>query len=212
MASVHNKYKYPFYIIFHPFEGFSELSYYKTTSLVLSIVIFLALVFLDVFNRQLTGLQFNMADRDKVNIAMPLVSRFALLILWTLSNWSICVLMDGKAKFSEIWIITNYALIPFIIVGYVNVILSNFLTAEEGVFLTIFTGFSILWSIILIIAAFINFHEYNFSKTLRSLFLTIIGMLIIIFLLFLLYSLFQQISQTIITVFNEIVLRLRLEG
>jgi hypothetical protein len=208
--SADNRYKYPFYTLFHPFEGFSEMKYYNTTSIRLSLIIFIGFALLDVVEQQLTGLQFSMADRDRVNIVLAISARLTILLLWTTANWSICVLMDGKAKYAEIWTITCYSLLPFVIIGYINVILSNILTAQEGVFISIFSGFSILWSIILIISAFINFHEYSFSKTIGALVLTITGMLIIIFLLFLLYSLFQQISQTFITIFNEIIFRIRL--
>ena len=64
----------------------------------------------------------------------------------------------------------------------------------------------------MIIIAFMIFHEFEMSKTILSLIITAIGMLLIVFLTFLLYSLYQQVSETLLTVFNEIMFRAKLSS
>ena len=46
-------------------------------------------------------------------------------------------------------------------------------------------------------------------KALTSLLVTAIGMLLIAFLVFLFYSLYQQVSDALLTIFNEFVFRIR---
>ncbi len=212
MIKTMSKLRYPLYIMFHPINGFDELKYRKKTSLRLSILIFTALAVLNIFSQQFQGLQFVMGDKDKVDFVMAFGSSFAIWSIFVLSNWAFCVVMDGKAKLIEIWIITMYSLVPYIILKYIIVILSNFVTRDEGVFLSFLSTLGILWSFLMIVFAFMNFHEYEFSKAIMSLILTWLGMLIVIFLIFLAYSLFQQISDTLKTVLNEILFRIRLRN
>jgi hypothetical protein len=92
---------------------------------------------------------------------------------------------------------------------HVNIFLSNVLTREEGVFLALLTIVGVLWSLVLLISAFMIFHEYEFGRAVCALILTVVGMLICVALLFLLYSLAQQFISTILTVFNEMIFRMR---
>ena len=55
---------------------------------------------------------------------------------------------------------------------------------------------------------FVKLHDELF-KALTSLLVTAIGMLLIAFLVFLFYSLYQQVSDALLTIFNEFVFRIR---
>lgn len=195
--------------MFHPISGFEEMKYRNGYSVFFSIVIFLSFVILEIVNKQFTGSQISIYDVDKVDLFTTFILRLSSILIMVISNWSFCVLMDGKGTFEHIWIISNYSLVPYIVINYLCIILSNFLIREESVFLGWFIMFGILWSAVLIIAGLMAIHEYTFSKTIYAIFLTFLGMLVILFVIFLIFSLFQQVSSTIITVFNEIAFRLR---
>ena len=209
-TKVRNKYQLPFFSMLHPSDGFDDLRYNHKNSLGMSFLIFFFFVLLSVVEQQFTGLQLEMFDTDMVNIVQAFLSRAAILVLFTVSNWAFCILVDGKAKLIDIWIVTNYSLLPYIMAGYLKVILSNFLTKDEAVFLNFLIIVGALWSLVMLVTAFMIFHEFEMSKTLLSLLITLIGMLLIVFLVFLLYSLYQQVSETLITVFNEIMFRTKL--
>ncbi len=211
-TKVRNKCQLPFFAMFHPSDGFDDLRYNHKNSLGMSLLIFLAFVLLSVIEQQFTGLQIKLYDPDEVNIVQTFFSRAALLVLFTVSNWAFCVLVDGKAKLLDIWVVTNYSLLPYIFAGYIKVVLSNILTKDESVFLNFLMILGMLWSLVMIIIAFMIFHEFEMSKTILSLIITAIGMLLIVFLTFLLYSLYQQVSETLLTVFNEIMFRAKLSS
>ena len=211
-TKIRNKYQLPFFAMFHPSDGFDDLRYNHKNSLGMSLLIFLAFVLLSVVEQQFTGIQIKLYDPNEVNIVQTFFARAALLVLFTISNWAFCVLVDGKAKLLDIWIVTNYSLLPYILIGYINVVLSNILTKDEAVFLIFLTILGVLWSLVMLITAFMIFHEFEMSKTILSLIITAIGMLLIVFLVFLLYSLYQQVSETLLTVFNEIMFRTKLNS
>jgi hypothetical protein len=166
----------------------------------------------DIAYNQFRGHQFTMSDPNQVNLLLTLGVDFGILLLFVVSNWTFCVLMDGKATFKEIWIFTSYSLLPYILLHSAAIILSNVLTREEDIFLSFLTMVGIIWSLILLINGFINFHEYSLSKAIGSLTLTVLGMLLISFLIFLLYSLFQQVISNLLTIYNEILFRFRLSS
>ena len=211
-TKVRSKCQHPFFSMLHPSDGFDDLRYNHKNSLGMSLLIFLFFVLLSVAEQQFTGLQLEMYDTDNVNIVQAFLSRAAVLVLFTVANWAFCVLVDGKAKLLDIWIVTNYSLLPYIIAGYVKVILSNFLTKNEVIFLDFLMIVGILWSFVMLVTAFMIFHEFEMSKTLLSLLITLIGMLLIVFLIFLLYSLYQQVTETLLTIFNEIMFRTKLNA
>lgn len=203
---------YPLYIMRHPTNGFDALRYRKQISVGVSLILFAALVLMDVLSLEFAGLQFRVVDKNAIDLIGTIFSRLAVLLLFVVANWSFCVVMDGKARFVDIWVITLYSLLPYILCGYIRIVLENVLTREEGAFLTLLTAVGVLWSLVLLVTAFMSFHEYSLSRTIASLLLTVIGMLIILFLLFLLYSLFQKVAETFTTIFNEILFRIRLDS
>ena len=203
-----SKYVMPFYIMRHPVNGFDEVYYRKKTSVTMSFAILLSAILLGVCEQQFMGNQFVMASSTAANLPKIAALRVVLLAVFAVSNWAFCVLADGKAKFSQIWIFSAYSALPYIFCGFARVILSHFLTASEGVFLNIILIVGIIWSFVLLMTAFMIFHEFTLSKAIGSLAVTAIGMLLIGILVFLAYSLMQQLVENILTVFSEIMFRI----
>jgi len=200
--------KLMFYTMFHPLQGFEEIKLNKKGSIRLSILI-LAVWFLSaILDRKVTGFIFNTYQIDKLNILTLLPGTVVIFSIWVISNWGFCTLLDGEGSFKEIWIVSAYALVPYIIFSLATVFLSNFLTLEGGVFLTWIFQFGKYWSIILIFLGLYEMHQYTLKKTLWSIMLTILGILIIIFLALLVFSLYNQVIVFFRTIYSEIIFRL----
>jgi hypothetical protein len=116
--------------------------------------------------------------------------------------------MDGEGRFSEIWIAASYALFPFIVVSLPEAVISNFLAQREGAFLGMMSVIANGWSLIFLIAAMKEIHQFSLKKTIISMLLTVLGMGVIIFLGVLIFSLFQQLFIFLYTVYSEIKFRL----
>ena len=202
-----SRYVLPFFIVMHPIDGYDELHYRRKASWRMSV--FLLLVFQALLAEQWTGPQITMVDADSVNLLRTLFGRLAIVALFVLSNWAFCVLADGKGRLGDVWIVTTYSLQPYIYAGILQVILSHFLTQDESAFLSILMFAGVAWSFVLLISGLMTYHEYELFKALTSLLVTAIGMLLIAFLVFLFYSLYQQVSDALLTIFNEFVFRIR---
>lgn len=209
LAKWKEKWKYVPYVLFHPVEGFDEMRYKKGGSVSVSIVLYLTFLFSVVCQQKYTGKQFAFVNDADVSIQMTFIATLGLMLAAVFANWGFCVLMDGKARVKDLWIILNYALVPYTAFSYLTVLLSNFATNEEGALTNVLLWVGILWSAFLLLRALMAYHEFSFSGAIGSVFLTLIGVVIILFLLILLVSLFQNIFSTISVVIYEISFRLK---
>lgn len=202
-----NKYKTPFYIMFHPIEGYMELLYHKWQSVFVANIIALVYFAALVIERQLTGFLFNPARLENLNILNLMVQSIGLSLVFCGVNWSVCTLFDGKGMFKNIWVVINYSLVPYIFSVLIVVIMSNILKSDERMFMTIVISVGVLWSAFLLIKGLEAIHEYNIPQTLFSIISTFIGMAVVAFLSILLLSLSQQMIGFVITIAKELMLR-----
>lgn len=194
--------------MFHPIEGFEELRWKKEESVSVSTIVVLMFFISTVIQVRTTGFIFDITNERHFNI-IPLFSGTILLfILWVVSNWSICTLMDGEGKFKNIFVVSSYALVPYIITTLLGTFFSHILIHEEGVFRAYIQWIGTGWSIILVITALMSVHQYTMKKAIISAILTISGIVIMIFLLVLVLGLFQQMAVFMITIYSEIIYRI----
>ncbi|MCL2175220.1 MAG: YIP1 family protein, partial [Treponema sp.] len=156
----------------------------------------------------LTNFQFvtiNMEYFNSVIVAMRILLPVGL---WTLANWSLTTLMDGKGRMSEIYMAICYALAPSVIINIILIILSQFITFDEGAVYWVLAGFAALWTGILIFTAMMMIHDYSPVKTILSSLLTIVGMGVIVFIFVIFFSLISDAISYFMSLYKEIIFRL----
>ncbi len=127
---------------------------------------------------------------------------FAVFIV---SNWLISTMLGYSGKFYEISTVTALALMPYIAVNIFNAALSNILTSEESMFLSIFTAIAVVWGVMVLVLGFSKIHETGIFGTVWLILLTLFGVAIIIFLVMVFFSLWQQFADFCTDVFREII-------
>ena len=197
------------HVIFHPVEGFEDLRWKKQGSLKVAFIIVLLLFVVMVASRQLTGFQFNNAYVKVFNVVPLIVQSIVYFFTWVIGNWMLCTLFDGEGTLKKICIYSAYALVPYIVCGFISTALSNVLVQEESIWLTAIYYLGLGWSLVLMIQAMRAVHQYSFGKTLLSMVFTLVAMLLILFLAILLLSLFQQVYVFVYSVYTEIAYRIR---
>ena len=197
------------YTVMHPVNGFRFLRWNKTGSFYYAVSILLFWFIGTIFYHRLYGFQFH-SEPDKLFNVIPYVMQTILLFLaWVAGNWAVCTLLDGEGKMKNIFLYSAYALVPYVICLYIEVILSHFLIRDEQVFIELIHLTGLLWSGMMLCSAVKTVHQYSFRKTLGAILLTVCAMLIMLFLLILILSLFQQIYIFIYSIYTEIAYRLK---
>ena len=197
----------PIYTLFHPAAGFEQLrprGFASYTQAMIIVLIWLAAVILRYF---CTGFSFNEDRAVDFQIFFSLIQTVGVYLIFILANLGLSSFMTGKGKLSEIMTVTSYALIPYILSIFINIVLSNVLVKNEAVFLGIFTGIGLLWSAGILFIGMMTVHQYSASKTLLSFVVTVAGMLVIIFLIVLLVTLFMQLFTFIESIGWEVSVR-----
>ncbi len=198
--------------IIHPVSVFSDMWEHKDYYFPMSFVSLLILFIAKVAERQTTGFSFNYNNLADFNAPFIFAGVFGIFLLWTIVNWAISTLFDGKAKIKQIWYFSSVALLPYSISLFISVILSNVLVPDEGIFLNWIVYIGIAWSVFLLCAALMIIHDYGFGKVIWSSLFSIVGIIVIAFIAVLIFSLFQQIYGFIQDIVSEIIYIILYEG
>lgn len=201
-------YRYPFHILIHPFVGYEEMRWNKKESSGISFAILTLWFLSSIFSKQVTDFIFNPYEPNKINLWMEIATTFLIFLIAVLSNTAFATFLDGIGRFRDVWIFTSYALIPKIIATVSTAILSLFLVIEEDIFLNYLLSIGNLWTFFVMLVGLMVVHEYKLKRTVASIFLTILGVLIILFVITLLFSLYQQLYIFIVTIYKEIMFSL----
>jgi len=199
--------KYALYCCTHPLDGFWDLTHEKRGSIAAAnLIVFLAVI-IEIFRETLTSFLFVTINMEFFNAIIVVMRIILPIFLWTVANWGLTTLMDGKGKMHEIYMTMAYALTPWVIINAVMIVLSQFITFEEGAIYWVLAGFSALWMGMLVLAGMMMVHDYSLTKTLFSSLLTIIGMGIIVFVFVVFFSLVSDAIAYFVSLYKEIMFR-----
>ena len=199
---------YPWRAVFHPFDSFAEMKYRRDFSMKWANIILVVFYLLSIFEKLETGFAFNHVDVRDFNLFSQLGFTLGLFLLFVITNWSFCTLTDGEGRFTEIWRVTAYALIPKVVATIPLTLLSKLLIIEEQDFLSIASAIVTIWCGVMLFMGIKDIHNFSFGKTVGILVLTVIGILAVVFLGVLLFSMFQQLYIFISTIVNELIFRM----
>lgn len=200
--------KYATYTMFHPFDGFWDLTHEKRGSMAAANTIVVALLLTRLLSLQFTSFLFNRVYWPEVNILQQCLSLLIPLALFVIGNWGLTTLFEGKGTLKDVYMATCYALFPYVLLQLPLIVLSNWITVDEAAFYTVINTVSLVWAGGLIVCGMMMIHDYSLFKTLIFIIMTVLAMLIIIFLMLLLFTLVGDGVGFFTTLYREIVFRL----
>ncbi len=203
----HEYIRFPSYILFHPFDGYEEFKRYKKGKLSVAIVFIILFAYFQIFSFRNLGFLVNPNNPLELNSLQEIFSVLLLVFLFTVGNWSVTTLMEGKGNYKEILMVTGYALFPLIILGFPGVILSNFLTLEEMAFYHLLMYIAYLGTAWMLFMGILNIHEYGLFKTILAFLATAVSISVMMFVGLLFFDLIQQFIAFIVSVVEEFNLR-----
>lgn len=202
-----SKWKYPFHLMAHPINGYTDLKFEKKGSLLVANIILVLFFLVSIIVRQATGYLFNNNDLESFNIVFTFLSSVGIFVFFVVAQWAVSVLMDGEGTFKEIWVFTAYALLPYIIIMIPITLISNVLTLDETAFFTMFNIIAYAWTGLGILLGTREAHQFSMIKTLLLILLTIIGMFFVILIIGIVYSMMARLIGFISQIYTELSLR-----
>lgn len=199
--------KFPLYILTHPIKGFEDFKREKKGKMQVAISFLIILIIIQILEFQYTGFAISQNNPNDLNTMKEISLVFLPIILFTVSNWSITTLFDGKGKMREIFMMICYSLFPLIWTKAFGIIFSNVITLDEAGFHGLILGLGSFMTGYMIFFGLLTIHEYGVLKCLGSLVGTVLALLVILFVILLGFDLFQQIYSFLNTIYREISLR-----
>jgi hypothetical protein len=200
--------RYALYVIVHPFDGFWDLTHEKRGSLAAANIITALLVVTEVLTLTGTDHQFIRIQMENFSVILVAMRVLVPMLLWTLSNWGLTTLMDGKGRLPEVYMATAYAFTPYIIINLVMILVSHIMTAQEVSIYAFFVNLAIIWSVLLVLAAMMMIHDYSAARAIGSSLLSVVGMAFMVFVFLIFFSLITDAVAYFISLYNELVYRL----
>jgi len=201
-------FKFAFYCITHPLDGYWDLTHEKRGSLAVANTILILTLVARITSLQFTSFIFNQVYWPEVNIFMYLGSVVFPLALWVVGNWALTTLFDGKARLPQIYIATCYAMLPYSLVQFPLIVFSNMVTVNEAEFYSTINLVVLVFCAIYIVVAMMQIHEYTMKKTILFTFFSIFAMLVIVFILLLFFSMISQGIAYFVSIVREILFRM----
>ena len=201
-------FKFAFYCMTHPLDGYWDLTHEKRGSLAVAHSILILTLVARIASLQFTSFIFNQVYWPEVNIFLYLGSIVFPLALWVVGNWALTTLFDGKAKLPQIYMATCYCMLPYPLFQFPLIIFSNMVTVNEAEFYSVINTIVLVFCAFSIVLAMSQIHEYTMSKTILFTLFSIFAMLVIVFILLLFFSLISQGVAYFISIVREILFRI----
>ena len=199
--------KYLLRTMSHPVDGFYWIRHRNYGSVPLAILI--VIIFSLCFSLNRIGANFVVNDVEPATVDSfeELTGVLLLYGLMCVSNWSITCLMDGEGRMRDIAIAIGYAFFPMIPAFLIATGMSHFIVEDEAAFYTMVIGVGVAYTVILALIGIMQVHNYTLGKTLQTLFLTFVAMLILIFVALLLTDIVGQLINFVKSIYTELVYR-----
>lgn len=199
--------KYLLHTMNHPMDGFYWIRHRNYGSVPLAILLVICFSLCFSMNRIGANFVVNDVEPATVDSFEELTGVLLLYGLLCVSNWSITCLMDGEGRMRDIAIAIGYAFAPLIPALLLATGMSHFIVEEEGAFYTMIIGIGVAYTVILALIGIMQVHNYTLGKTLQTLLLTFVAMLILIFVGLLLADLVGQVVNFVKSIYTEIIYR-----
>lgn len=191
----------------HPFAAYNDIKYKNMGSYAVAAVITGLFFLVSLLKAVGSGFLYTEISVRNYNVFVTLAQTIGLVLLWSVINWLMCTLFQGKGTFKEVFVSTSYALIPLIVYLFVRVGLSFILPLSskgllDGIYIVV-----LLYTFFLLCIAMITVHEFTFSKFLLSSVVTVLCMILAVFIVFMIVILLQQFWNFIYSVVVEALYR-----
>ena len=182
MREFWNEFKYGFYVMTHPFDGFWDLKHEHRGSFRAATANVILMIIVMILSRQVTAFYFNTNDPMTFNPVAEIGNAFLPFILWVVSNWCFTTLMDGEGTMRDVYIASGYALLPYSLMNVIAIIASYFLTEETASLYHLLVAIGVIWLGAMLFFGMMVTHQYEFGKGVVTAVLTIGGVLVMIYL------------------------------
>ena len=129
---------------------------------------------------------------------------WAPVMLFVISNYLVCEVGEGKARFRDVFISTAYILAPFVVFIPFVILLSHMITGNELALLELGIVAILGWVFVNLLIATKEIHLFEMGEAIAHLLITVFLMAVIVLALSLIYLLCEEMVNIVIAVAKEV--------
>lgn len=188
----------------HPFYCFDDLKYKNMGSLRIAIVITVLFYVASVLNVIASGFLYSNTLLRNYNALYTLGGTVGLVLLWSVCNWLVSSMFDGKGNFKDVYTATCYAIAPWVAYLFVKILLTNVLPLSTATLITGIETVMLIYTVFLLSIAMMKVHEYDFFKFVLTSIVVIFFMILVVFVIFMCAILMAQFITFLASVYEEV--------
>ncbi|MDZ4195646.1 MAG: Yip1 family protein [Candidatus Izemoplasmatales bacterium] len=204
---VQDVFKMPLSLMSHPISGFDDFKREKTSKGYVAIFYLVMMIFTQVIAYNANGFLVNKNNPKDFNLLFSIALVIFPVVIAVIANWATTALMDGKGTMTDIFRVITYSFFPYVWLGLLATIISNFITADEVIFFTFFQSAGAILMVYMMFFGLLGIHEYGLFKTIMMLVFTIVAVAFLLFIMLLFLSLIQQMWAFVSSIYQEFVMR-----
>ena len=187
----------------HPFRSFSDIKYKQMGSIKIAVTLTVLFYFTGAAAVIWGDFRYSSYDTGTYNTLFQFVQTVGLVLAWSVANWSISTLQDGKGKFKEVFIVTSYSIFPIILYNIIFIPLTHMVASAGS---SIVSGLQMLAYIfcgIMITVGLMTIHDFSFPRFVFTSIITVLMIILIIFVVFMMGVLLTQFEGFFVEVILE---------
>ncbi|MCL2190197.1 MAG: YIP1 family protein [Defluviitaleaceae bacterium] len=201
--------KFCLYTMRRPLDGFWDLIHEKRGSLAAAHTLVVIAILVEIMWVVLTSFQFITVNMETFNAWWMVGMTVAPILLFSVANWCLTTLFDGKGRVSDIYMGYAYALAPQIIIRAIQIPLSHVITHSEGAIFWMLSAIGTGWFFLLILCAMKEIHDYSFGKAVLTCLLSILAIGIMVFIFVIFFAVVSDGVAYFVSIGQEVMLRVQ---
>lgn len=176
----------------HPFESFNDVKYKQMGSLKIAFILTFLFYLSGSAATIWSDFRYTSYDSASYNTLFQIVRTIGLVAVWSLANWGISTLQNGKGRLKEVFIVTAYSVFPIILYNLISIPLTHIVASSESTLISGLHILALIFSAIILTVGLMIIHDYSFPRFLITAFISLLFIILIIFVVFMIGILLTQ--------------------
>ena len=195
--------RFSFSMLAHPIDGFYYLKRGIFGSVASASVLYGLALAVFVIENTCQAFIFN-GNPVPQSVSVLFILFLVCAVFWVVGNYMVSTINDGEGSLRDLYVLTAYALTPYLLITPIKVILTYGFTQNEAFFIHLMTYIAILWSAVILYMGLMHMHNYTFLETLKNIILTLFIMVIALAAIAIVYLIWMQLAQFLTEFFTEV--------
>ena len=191
-------------VVRHPIDSFYYLKQ-GTHGSVVSATVLIALAYLVfIISTIFPGFTFSTVSSKDASLATFSLLFLVPLGLFIVGNYMVSSINSGEGSLKNVYIMTAYALSPYILFTPISFVLTYVLTLNEGFLVTLTQMATIGYAAVAFYLGIKETHNYRVPETIKNILLTLFFIVMAIIVFAILYLLWGQLYEFAVGIGNEV--------